>query len=568
MRRFSLFASMQGRPSARLWGSLLLLGLGMTPAHATSPPVAQEVLDEVLEHLIAPQPSLPPPFAGPALPVVEPVPQPSQVVTSEEEPSNLSEPARSDVWERIRRQRMISVPLTQPAVQREIAWFSKHQKYLHRTLERAAPYLHYVIEELHQRDLPLELALLPIIESAYQPRAVSPSRAAGIWQFVPSTGLIYGLQQNWWYDGRRDIVASTRAALDYLQKLNTMFQGDWSLALAAYNAGEGTVSRAVKKNVAAGKAGDFWSLKLSAEPSSYVPRFLALVEVVAHPERYGLTLYTVPDAPYLVRVDMPYQVDLLQAAQLADLPFEQMLQFNPGFKRWVGDPAGPHHLLLPVEKEAIFKERLAALAPEQRVQWVRHTTQRAESVHSVAELYNTSVDVIKRFNRVTSDMFKRGMNILVPRGLASSDSYAARMNQSVAALLPQDITTTESAAVVSRSSSKAHVIARGDTLWSVALKYRVPPDELARLNRLSTHTRLMPGRRLNIPGVSAPQSATRLVAKASPLKKLVYRVKQGDTLHDIAQRFDVSVRQLVQWNALTSKRSLPVGRALKVYINS
>ena len=216
---------------------------------------------------------------------------------NEADPFEMQEFPTHSIWPRIRDGFAIDTHLDHPWVQSELAWYSKHPEYLFRTMTRAEPFLHYILEEAEKRDMPTELVLLPIVESAYQPFAYSHGRAAGIWQFIPSTGKLYGLEQNWWYDGRRDIYASTQAALNYLQNLNKLFKGDWTLALAAYNSGSGTVQRAIRKNKKKGKPTDFWHLKLPKETRAYVPKLMALKELVENSELYDISLRCIPNAP-------------------------------------------------------------------------------------------------------------------------------------------------------------------------------------------------------------------------------------------------------------------------------
>ncbi|NND47613.1 MAG: transglycosylase SLT domain-containing protein, partial [Woeseiaceae bacterium] len=224
----------------------------------------------------------------------------------------------------------------------ELKWFVSHPDYLNRVFTRAQRYLPYIVAELERRGMPLELALLPIVESAYDPFAYSHGRAAGLWQMIPGTAKRFGVKQNWWYDGRRDVVDSTRAALDYLEHLEGLNDGDWLNAIASYNSGEGNVLRAARKNRKANKPVDFWHLKLPRETSMYVPKLLALVEIVADPEKYQLTLPVVPDEQQFMVADIGSQLDLALAAELAGVDIDTVYQYNPGYNRWSTDPSGPH----------------------------------------------------------------------------------------------------------------------------------------------------------------------------------------------------------------------------------
>ena len=255
--------------------------------------------------------------------------------------------APANLWDRIRKGFGLN-DVNSPLVQQQIEWFASHPDYIRRTVERSSRYLHYIVEEVQKRGMPTEIALLPVIESAFNPVAYSRAHASGIWQFIPSTGKLYGLQQNFWYDGRRDVMAATNAALDYLEKLYDMF-GSWDLALAAYNWGEGAVSRAIAKNTARGLPGDYQSLTMPSETRYYVPRLQAVKSIVANPAQYGLTLAEIPNRPYFATVTTSRHIDMRLAAKLADTPLEEFMSLNPGYSRPVIRASGEQTLLVPVE---------------------------------------------------------------------------------------------------------------------------------------------------------------------------------------------------------------------------
>ncbi|MDP1708687.1 MAG: transglycosylase SLT domain-containing protein [Gammaproteobacteria bacterium] len=268
----------------------------------------------------------------------------------------------SDLWHRIRAG--FALPhYDHPKVQAEARAYATSQEHVDTVTQRATPYMYYVVQELEKRGMPTEIALVPIIESAYSPGAVSASGAAGIWQFIPSTGRHMGLTRNFWYDGRRDVIASTAAALTYLQRLNTEFDGDWLITLAAYNAGEGRLRRAIQKNQRAGRPADFWSLDLPQETATYVPRLLGIAALVNHPEEFGITLASIPNAPYLASVDVDNQINLNVAAQIAGMSRDELRRLNPGLLRGITDPKGTTTLLLPADKAEKFSRRLASIDP-------------------------------------------------------------------------------------------------------------------------------------------------------------------------------------------------------------
>ncbi|MFV9616452.1 MAG: transglycosylase SLT domain-containing protein, partial [Gammaproteobacteria bacterium] len=297
-----------------------------------------------------------------------------------------SEPTLS-IWPRIYAGFQLPSDIDHPSLQTQINWFAKHPEYIQRVMQRADPFLYYILEEAEKRNLPTELVLLPIVESAYQPFAYSHGRAAGIWQFIPSTGRLYGLKQNWWYDGRRDIYASTQAALNYLENLHKLFKGDWMLALAAYNSGSGTVQRAIKRNKKLNRPTDFWNLKLPKETRAYVPKLLALKEVIANPEKYSVSLRCIPNAPGFKQVKTTAQIDLALAAELAEIDLKTLYNYNPAFNRWATDPDGPHSLLLPANSAEIFEKNYLSLPAEKHLRWSRHKIKSGETLSHIALKY-------------------------------------------------------------------------------------------------------------------------------------------------------------------------------------
>ncbi|HKU14489.1 MAG TPA: transglycosylase SLT domain-containing protein, partial [Steroidobacteraceae bacterium] len=288
-----------------------------------------------------------------------------------------------DLFERIRTG-FVMDDVEHDAVEREVRWFSSHPAYLDRTFKRGERYLYHIVSEIEARKMPLELALLPVVESAFNPVAYSRARASGLWQFIPGTGRRYDLKQNWYYDGRRDVIAATDAALDYLQFLSEEFEGDWLLAVAAYNCGEANIARAVERNRKAGKPTDFFSLKLPRETRAYVPKLLAMRRIVNNPAAHGLEFAPIPNEPYFVKIDVAGQIDLHVAAELAELAPEELLALNPAFNHWVTDPDGPYELLVPVDRQTRFTEAIAALPPEKRVRVVYHHVRKGDTLGGIA----------------------------------------------------------------------------------------------------------------------------------------------------------------------------------------
>jgi membrane-bound lytic murein transglycosylase D len=300
------------------------------------------------------------------------------------------------------------------AVQAQLDRFARDPANVERIMQRGKPWLHHILHEVRQRGLPTELALLPVIESAFNLYARSPRHAAGLWQFMPATARELGLQQNDWYDGRRDVIAATAAALDYLEQLQQRFDGDWLLALAAYNAGAARVQRAIRKNRNSGKPVDFWQLQLPEETRNYVPKLLALRSLIETPEAFGLKLPTVPDAPWFTVVDAGGPLDFGVAARLADIPVEEISRLNPAYTRQTIHRNGPHTLVIPGTQATAFRTRLAGLSEEQRVPWVRHRIRYGDTLSTIARHYRIPVVRLREFNRLPDSRIVAGDLLIVP----------------------------------------------------------------------------------------------------------------------------------------------------------
>lgn len=469
------------------------------------------------------------------------------------------EPDSQDLWDRIRAN--FELPdHNHRGIKHDLAWYARHQAYLDRVAERASPYLHFIVEEVERRDMPAEIALLPIVESAFQPFAYSHGRAAGIWQFIPSTGKLFGLKQNWWYDGRRDVVASTKAALTYLETLNKHFDGDWLLALAAYNSGEGTVRRAIRKNKRRGKPTDFWSLDLPRETRGYVPKLLAIANIVSDPEAYGVRLVSIPDEPFFDVVDTGSQIDLALAADLAEISMRDLYTLNPGFNRWATDPKGPHRLLVPLEKAGIFEEKLADLSEDSRIQWERHSIRRGETLLAIAEKYRTTVDVLKKVNHIRGNIIREGDNLVIPVATKNLASYTLSAEQRLRAT--QNTSRSGRQKVV-------HVVRAGDTLWDLSRKYGVSVRALAKWNGMAPRDMLKTGQKLVVWTKHGRLASATFSPHDSKVitQKIGYRVKRGDSLARISQKFKVSVNDLMKWNGLHRNKYLQPGQHLTLYVD-
>ncbi|WP_102798704.1 lytic transglycosylase [Bowmanella denitrificans] len=458
----------------------------------------------------------------------------------------------TNLWSRIGSQLSFEVP-DDRRVKVQQDWYLKHPAYMDRVSKRAAPFLYLIVEELEKRNMPMELALLPIVESAFDPFAYSHGRAAGMWQFIPGTGKRFGLRQSWWYDGRRDVLASTTAAMDYLLYLNEMFDGNWLHALAAYNSGEGRVARAIKDNKRKGKSTDFWSLDLPRETRAYVPKLLALANILKKADEWDAKWLPIENRQVTGVVDVGSQIDLALAADMAGLSVEELHALNPGYNRWATDPKGPHTLLLPIDKVDSFMIALNDLDESKRLNWVRHQVKSGDSLLKLAKKYHTSVDVIQQVNEVDGNMIRAGDHLLIPVALKSMDYYSLSAEQRLA----------ETQAKPRASYQLSHQVKSGDTLWDLSRKYDVNVRSLAKWNGMAPTDPLIPGKKLVIwvNKVSSTQSDNAI------MRTVTYTVRNGDSLARIAGKFKVAIDDLARWNQLNANKYLQPGQKLKVHVD-
>lgn len=331
-----------------------------------------------------------------------------------------SEQSDQPLWPLIRAQFRLQQSAKMRNLNQEIQWFKRNSSYIHRSFNRGSPYLTFILDEIKQRQLPGELLLIPVIESAYDPFAYGPGGAAGMWQFIPGTAHHLGLKRSDWYDGRRDVVASTRAALRYFEILNKKFNGNWLYTLAAYNAGDGTVEQAIQTQRRRGHASDFWSLPLPQHTQHYVARILALSQIVAMPKLYGMSLPPVSSMPQVALVNIKGQVDLPQAASLAGISMNQLYRYNPGFNRWKSDPTGPFYLLVPYPKATLFNREFTQQAHDPRrplppnvpnlasqhkhspSKHILHQVKKGEGLWSIAQLYGVKTQQLAQWNDLSA----------------------------------------------------------------------------------------------------------------------------------------------------------------------
>ncbi|GAA0477549.1 MULTISPECIES: murein transglycosylase D [Tatumella] len=364
--------------------------------------------------------------------------------------------------------------------------YLKNKSYLHDVTLRAEPYMYWIVGQIQQRKMPMELVLLPIVESAFDPHATSAANAAGLWQIVASTGRNYGLKQNQWYDGRRDVVASTRVALDMLQRLNKMFNGDWLLTIAAYNSGEGTVMKAIKQNRAKGKPTDFWHLSLPKETTVYIPKMLALSEILKNNQRYGVRLPAPNESRALARVEVGQQIKLTQAAEMAGISVSRLKSYNAGYKKGATAPQGPQYIMVPkshverlemslasTEIKAIQPELMADNSTVSRSQSYR--VRRGDTLSTVAAKTGISMSTLKSLNNLRTASLKAGQTLKLGTATAKTTQLADNGN------------------------SITYNVRKGDSLSSIAARHGVNIKDVMRWNALlSDEQSLRPGDKLTL----------------------------------------------------------------------
>ena len=410
-----------------------------------------------------------PPFDGERMVVVEPL---RGVKTIDRTA------AVDDLWQRIRHG--FAMPnLDDALVRQKTKEYARNQEYLQRILDRSRLYLYHIVDEIEKRGLPMELALLPMVESAFNPLAYSRAHASGLWQFIPGTGRRFDLKQDWWYDGRRDIVDSTNAALDYLTKLYEM-HGDWHLALASYNWGEANVSRAKARNRRAGKPQDYSSLRMPRETRQYVPKLQALKNILSNPEPYGIDLDPIPNEPYFALVSELPDIDVAQAARLAEMPVEEFIALNPGFSRPL-IRSEAERIILPADKVAVFHENLAKHDHEALVSWQVYRPQRGDTLGKIAKRFDISIAQLKRVNGIPGYSWRIPRVLVVPMN-GDASKKAGTLPLQYAAPLP--------------AVRHVHTVRSGDTLSSIARRYRVSVAQLKAWNRVGRY--LQVGQRIAI----------------------------------------------------------------------
>jgi peptidoglycan lytic transglycosylase D len=455
---------------------LTILAVALVQACASTPPTAEpqspgEAQPQPQAEAPAGVVAAPPPAAQPAEPVAPLVPSPAPAAAPETTKPPLAikqvdaAAGPQDVWQRVR-QGFAMPDLNNDLVRKHVAYYKARPDYLQRIFDRSRLYLYHIVAEIERRGLPTELALLPMVESAFNPMAYSRAHASGLWQFIPGTGKRFELQQNWWYDGRRDIVDSTDAALDYLTKLYKI-HGDWQLALASYNWGENAVSRAVAKNRKARKPTDYSHLKMPKETRQYVPKLQALKNIISDPAKYGIELTPIPNEPYFIVLTEPLAVDVALAARLAEMPVEDFIALNPGLSRPFIRNEGTR-IILPADKVAVFRDNLSKQDPGSLVSWETYHPEKGETLAKIADKFGLSVAELKRVNGIDTHSSRVPQQMVVP-----TEAEAALVSAKLPIMYAPPVAEVR----------HVHRVKSGDTLSGIAKRYRVRVSDLKRWNQ-------------------------------------------------------------------------------------
>ena len=395
-------------------------------------------------------------------------------------------------------------------------------------------FLYFVIKELEKNNLPIELSILPYIESNYDPFSISPSGAVGMWQFMPRTGRLYELNKSWWSEDRHDPFKSTEAAIGYLKYLYQRFDGDIYLSIAAYNAGPSLVDKRINQNKRKGEDIDFWSLNLPTQTKNYVPKYIALRELILNPEKYGITLPNIPYDSVVQKIIIPGQVEILALSEYLEIKPELLYKLNAGYTKWASAPKDESIFFIPKEKYFLFSSEKNPFNKTNDINWISHTVNKGDNLWDLAIKYDTEVDVIKEVNYLNNDLLSINDNLLIPLGKTKSNNF-----------IPYEM----------------YIVSEGDTLWSIAKKYNLNVNNLARMNSINKNEYLQLGQQLSIGNKNIYRNME------SKKRTILYSVKQGDNLFKISELFDVTISSIEEINKFSNPTLMP-GQIIKIAIRA
>jgi len=454
----------------------------------------------------------------------------------------------SDLWKRISDGFQLNEHYSHKAVEKQIGAYAK-QHYFDLMRERASPFLYWIVEEIDRRNLPQEFALLPMVESAYNPNAYSREHAVGLWQFLSKTGESFGLQQDWWFDGRRDPYASTIAALDYLQELHQQFNEDWLLAIAAYNTGNGNLRRAIRRSKRNKEEVEFWELALPGETKAHIPKLLALAAIISNNEKWNIELEPIPNNVVLKSVSIDTQIDLSQAANLAKIDYELLRTLNSGYLQWATHPDQPQDILLPLENAQRLEKALLDLDHNELLTWDRYEIKSGDTLGGIAKKLNTRVDILQRFNSLSGSLIVAGKSLLIPR---SND----------AALLATTPKIKQNRARQQTKVPRQYKVRNGDNLWKIAKRFNLKSKEIATWNQIGLKQVLQPGQILNLQYAQKNKGIEQELRLGK--NSAFYVVQSGDSINRIASRFSIGLEDLLLWNDLHISELIFPGQTLQI----
>jgi len=421
--------------------------------------------------------------------------------------------------------------------QKTLSYINKHIRDIEKFneyLNKSYYFIYYVIQELEAADLPVELALIPFIESNYDPFSISPSGAVGLWQFMPKTGRIFDLEKSWWSEDRHDPYRSTHAAIGYFKYLFERFDNDIYLALAAYNAGPTYLDRQIKKNYRRGMGTDFWSLSLNSQVTEYIPKYIALREIIFNSEKYNINLPYIPVESVVKRIEIPGQVEILTLSEYLDIKPELIYKLNAGYTKWASAPKDKSIFYVPIEKTSLLDSPDSPFENVNQINWISHVVVSGDSLWKLAKKYDTEVKIIKEINYIDNDLLAINDTLLIPLSKSKTNNF-----------IPYEM----------------HIISEGDTLWDLSKKYNIELDELAKMNSINKNSYLQLGQQLTIGNKNIHRNIE------SKKRTILYSVKQGDNLYKISDLFDVTVGSIKEINDFQTSDLMP-GQIIKIAIRA
>ena len=442
--------------------------------------------------------------------------------------------AYASVWDRIIFTSQSEQANLDEKTLRYINAYLANPKQLDRLLEKGRYFIFFVLEELERYRLPPELALLPYIESNYDPFSISASGAMGIWQFMPATARIYDLKDTWWYEQRHDPLISTKAAVRYLAYLHNRFNKEITYTLAAYNGGPTLLEKKIKTNIKAGKPTNYENLKLPKQTQEYVPKFKAILELVLNAEKYGVNLPNFPNKQVLGSIELDGQVEILAFSEFAGLKPEFVYKLNAGYTKWASPPGSKTTFNIPIELEEMLNLKKDKFIQTNQINWVTHRVSKGDSLWKIAKEFDTEVNLLKKVNYLASNVLSLNQELLIPLSNDQNQTF-----------IPY----------------QAHIISEGDTLWNLGLKYKISPAEIAKSNGLKMSSPLSIGKELNIGNKNIYRTIN------SKKRTILYSVKQGDSLYRIADIFNIEISDIKDINELANNEISP-GQVLKIIIKA